>query len=85
MQGTKGNNIIATLKGSSNKTILLGSHYDSQKDTFGYDDSGSGVTAVLRAAEILTKNSSMQIIYLFCFTSLKSGWVGQGQQSQKIF
>ena len=49
-------NVVAELKGQSDKVILIGAHYDStgeKKGSEGATDNGAGVAALLAVAEAL--------------------------------
>lgn len=64
-QTDKSQNIILTIPGESDQTILVGAHYDSV-DTHGVDDNGSGVSVLLESAFRLSKmNLPYTIQYIF--------------------
>jgi hypothetical protein len=65
-------NIIATLKGSnSSKAVLVMSHYDSQPNSPGAADDGSGVAAMLETISLLTKGPKLKNDIIFLFTDLE--------------
>jgi hypothetical protein len=69
-------NVIAKLKGISNgKAILVASHYDSQPNTPGATDDGSGVAAMLEAISLLKKGGLLQNDVIFLFTDMEE--IGQ--------
>ncbi|CAD5123680.1 DgyrCDS12004 [Dimorphilus gyrociliatus] len=61
----EGANYIYVLKGSNwgtsaDNVILIGSHYDSQTNTSGVDDSGSGMAALYEITKLLTNANCPQ-------------------------
>ncbi len=64
-------NILAKLPGTnSSKAILVMAHYDSQPNTPGAADDGSGVASMLETIELLSKRNLKNDIY-FLFTDLE--------------
>jgi hypothetical protein len=63
-------NIIATLPGfsSDSGSILIMAHYDSQPNTPGASDDGSGVAAMLETIRILGTGEKLQHDVIFLFT-----------------
>lgn len=62
-------NLIAELKGKSDKVILIGAHYDStgdKKGSEGATDNGAGVAALLAVAEAL-KDQTLPYTVRFAF------------------
>lgn len=62
-------NLIAELKGTSDKVILIGAHYDStgdKKGSEGATDNGAGVAALLAVAEAL-KGQTLPYTVRFAF------------------
>lgn len=62
-------NIVAELKGKSDKVILIGAHYDStgdKKGSEGATDNGAGVAALLAVAEAL-KDQTLPYTVRFAF------------------
>ncbi|MCH7373382.1 M20/M25/M40 family metallo-hydrolase [Aeromonas sp. MR16] len=62
-------NLIAELKGQSDKVILIGAHYDStgdKKGSEGATDNGAGVAALLAVAEAL-KDQTLPYTVRFAF------------------
>ena len=62
-------NIVAELKGQSDKVILIGAHYDStgeKKGSEGATDNGAGVAALLAVAEAL-KGETLPYTVRFAF------------------
>ncbi|HNP20100.1 MAG TPA: M20/M25/M40 family metallo-hydrolase [Fulvivirga sp.] len=65
-------NIIVTLKGSNpSKAVLVMSHYDSQPNSPGAADDGSGVAAMLETMRLLTKMPRLDNDIIFLFTDLE--------------
>ncbi|XP_070564520.1 bacterial leucyl aminopeptidase-like [Ptychodera flava] len=57
-----GENIVGILAGErtgtvNDKVVLMGAHYDTTSDTPGVDDNGSGVSALLEAARMVTSRA----------------------------
>ena len=62
-------NLVAELKGQSDKVILIGAHYDStgeKKGSEGATDNGAGVAALLAVAEAL-KDQTLPYTVRFAF------------------
>ncbi len=65
-------NIIVKLKGSNpSKAVLVMSHYDSQPNSPGAADDGSGVAAMLETMRLLTKMPRLDNDVIFLFTDLE--------------
>ena len=61
-------NLVAELKGQSDKVILIGAHYDStgeKKGSEGATDNGAGVAALLAVAEALKDQTLPYTAMLF--------------------
>ncbi|MDN5202083.1 M20/M25/M40 family metallo-hydrolase [Fulvivirgaceae bacterium BMA10] len=72
ISGGQAINILAKLKGtSSNKTILVMSHYDSQPNTPGAADDGAGVVAILESIRALKETGPLKNDVLFLITDLE--------------
>lgn len=78
VEGVKGSseNIIAVKEGSSDKTVILGTHYDSAEVGDGVDDNGSGVAVVLEAAKVLKDAETPQTIQFIFFGAEEVGLCG---------
>ncbi len=74
--GLEGKNVVATLKGISNFTIIISAHYDSYPTSPGADDDGSGVACVLMAAKILSEYSFLHTIKFIAFSGEEQGLYG---------
>jgi hypothetical protein len=72
-------NVVATLKGtdtSSNATFIISGHYDTVLTAPGANDDGSGVTAVLATAKILSQYSFNYTIRFIAFSGEEVGEYG---------
>lgn len=78
VDGVKGSsrNIIAVKEGASDKTVVLGTHYDSVDVGNGVDDNGSGVAVVLEAARVLKDAETPQTIQFIFFGAEEAGLCG---------
>lgn len=73
---SQGVNIIATQRGKSPKTIIVGSHYDSVPSTPGADDNASGCVVNLAVARALSKRKLTHTIEYIFFDAEEHGLVG---------
>ncbi|HRE68198.1 MAG TPA: M20/M25/M40 family metallo-hydrolase [Cyclobacteriaceae bacterium] len=73
MVAGKVRNIVATLKGTGNKpeNILVMAHYDSEPNTPGATDDGSGVSAMLETIRALKASALLQHDITFLFTDME--------------
>ncbi len=69
-------NVIATKAGDSEKTIVLGAHYDSSDDGLGADDNASGVAVMLELAELLKDQPTPYTIHFVAFGAEEVGLLG---------
>ena len=85
-------NISTVIKGQSEKTIIIGAHYDStgeKQGSLGTTDNGSGVAAILALAKRLKGQTIPYTIKLIAFGAEEFGlqgskaYVGQQQESLK--
>jgi len=67
-------NIVAVRPGS-NKTIVIGAHYDSVSRSPGADDNASGVAGVLELAKRACRGKGSKIIFIL-FSGEEQGLVG---------
>lgn len=83
----QGKNIEATLpgQGSSSGIVILSAHYDSVAISPGADDDGSGVAAVLAAAEILSHYRFNDTIKFVLFSGEEQGLYGSHEYVRKAF
>jgi hypothetical protein len=59
VKNIKGENIIGTIRSKKPgaKTLVIGAHYDTVEDSPGLDDNGTGISALMEMATILSKYS----------------------------
>lgn len=72
-------NLVVTLPGKSDKTILIGAHYDSVGDhngSLGLIDNGSGVSALLTLAHTLKDQALPYTVKLVAFGAEERGLKG---------
>ncbi len=75
---TNSQNIIVTKPGKSEKTIIVGAHYDSV-DTAGVDDNGSGVSVALETAKRMYNVETPYTIVFVFFGAEEIGCVGSAE------
>lgn len=72
-----GTNVIGTLKGKSDETIVLGGHFDSVSAGPGADDNGSGTATLLELARVEGSKPQPQHTLIFiAFDAEELGLVG---------
>jgi Zn-dependent M28 family amino/carboxypeptidase len=70
-------NILAMLPGySAQACILVGAHYDSVAETFGADDNGSALAALLVTAKMVAKYIPQKSICFVAFNREEEGLLG---------
>ncbi len=79
-RGLKGRNVIATLPGEDNATVIISAHYDSVADSPGADDDASGIACLLMAAKIMASYSFQHTIKFVAFSGEE-----QGRYGSKVF
>jgi alkaline phosphatase isozyme conversion protein len=86
VEGAKGSsrNFIAVKEGTSDKTVILGAHYDSVDVGNGVDDNGSGVAVVLEAAKVLKDVETPQTIQFIFFGAEEAGLCGSDYHVNKM-
>jgi len=82
-----GQNIEATIYGNNkpNEIIIFNAHYDSVLRSPGADDDGSGVAAVLAAANVLSKFEFERTIKFLCFSGEEEGLLGSKEYAQNAY
>ncbi|MEI8132263.1 MAG: M28 family peptidase [Leptolinea sp.] len=60
-------NVVAGKPGLSNKTLIVGAHYDSGDEAKGADDNASGAAVMLEAAELISKIETPYTIIFIAF------------------
>jgi hypothetical protein len=86
--------VVATLRGDdpSGRTYVMSSHYDSRDsdnddgvaDAPGADDNGSGTSAVLEAARVLSRVPLHATIVFACFDAEEQGLFGSAHLAQRF-
>jgi aminopeptidase YwaD len=69
MRPGESTNVIATLPGQSleDDVIIVGAHHDTQADSVGADDNGSGATGLLELVRVLSKHPRERTIRFISF------------------
>ncbi len=85
-EAVSGSNIEATIPGtdSSNIFIICG-HYDCVADGPGADDDGSGVAAVLAAAEIMRNYEFYHTVRFVAFSGEEQGLIGSMHYAEDAY
>jgi alkaline phosphatase isozyme conversion protein len=73
---SKSENIIAVKEGQTDKTVVLGAHYDSMDVGNGVDDNASGIAVVLEAAKVLKDVETPQTLEFIFFGAEEVGLYG---------
>lgn len=71
-----GTNILATRRGSSTETIVLGGHYDSVSAGPGAVDNATGIAVILELARITAQQQPSKSIVFAAFDAEELGLVG---------
>jgi acetylornithine deacetylase/succinyl-diaminopimelate desuccinylase-like protein len=77
-----GANIIASLTGEPadpGRTILIGAHYDTVRDSPGADDNGSGIAALLELARVLRGSPFAANLMFAAFDMEEIGCLGAAE------
>jgi hypothetical protein len=81
-----GSNVEATLYGSDSSNIfIICGHYDSVAAGPGADDDGSGVAAVLAAAEIMRNYEFYYTVRFVCFSGEEQGLIGSRHYAEDAY
>lgn len=81
-----GSNIEATLPGSNSTNIfIICAHYDSVASSPGADDDGSGVAAVLAAANIMRNYEFHHTVRFVCFSGEEQGLIGSRHYAEDAY
>lgn len=83
--GYEGKNVVATIPGKSNSTVMLTAHYDSYPGSPGADDDGSGVSCLLMGAEILSEYSFQHTIKFVFFSGEEEGYLGSKEYVRYLY
>jgi len=86
-RGREGRNIEATLpgRGSHGGIIIVCAHYDSVLVSPGADDDGSGVSAVLTIAEIMSRHTFNSTIRFVLFSGEEQGRFGSREYAREAY
>jgi len=71
-----GHNIIATRRGTSAGTLVLGGHYDSVAAGPGANDNGSGTAVILELARVLASKAHKLTLVIIGFDAEEFGLLG---------
>ncbi len=71
-----GRNIVATKRGSSDKTIVFGGHYDSVAAGPGANDNGSGTAVLIELARVLAQQDTKNTLIFIAFDAEEFGLIG---------
>jgi hypothetical protein len=86
--GFSSRNIVATLPGtdpSSNAIFILSAHYDCTPGSLGADDDGSGVAAVMAAAEVMSQYTFDHTIRFIAFSGEEVGTYGSFSYAKEAY
>ena len=83
--GLSSDNVVATLPGETNYTVIMSAHYDSVDVSPGADDDGSGVSSVLMAAQVLSSYSFQHTVKFICYSGEEQGLYGSGMYAREAY
>jgi len=83
--GLSSRNVVALLPGETNYTIIISAHYDSAEMSPGADDDGSGVSAVLMAAQALSQHSFQHTIKFITYSGEEQGLYGSAHHARQSY
>lgn len=83
MDGLSGKNIIATIPGKTDNSIIVTAHADTVAVSPGADDDASGIAANLMIAEILNEFMFNSTIKFIIFTGEENGCLGSTSYVEK--
>lgn len=78
-------NVVATLPGSDEATIIFNAHYDTVEGTVGADDDASGVAAVLAAARALHDRQFNHTVRFIAFSGEEEGLLGSHAYASDLY
>jgi len=81
----EGDNVIATIAGKDNATLILSAHYDSYPTSPGADDDGSGISCLLMAAKIMASYSFQHTIKFVAFSGEEQGMLGSQKYVRMLY
>jgi len=83
-QFSSGVNVIATQKGASDKTIIIGAHYDTVSSSPGADDNASGTAMTLLLARQLSRKPMQHTVRYVLFDNEESGLIGSSYYARNM-
>lgn len=83
--GLSSRNVVATLPGITNYTVIMSAHYVSVEGSPGADDDGSGVSSVLMAAKVLSSYSFHHTVKFICFSGEEQGLYGSASYARDAY
>jgi len=81
----QGNNIVATLSGRTDNTLIVTAHADTVEVSPGADDDGSGISSLLMIAELLQPYTFNATIKFIIFTGEENGVLGSKAYAKRSF
>jgi acetylornithine deacetylase/succinyl-diaminopimelate desuccinylase-like protein len=83
--GFSSQNVVATLNGSENAEIILSAHYDCTPGSLGADDDGSGIAAMMAAAELMSQHTFNHTVRFIAFSGEEVGTYGSFSYARKAY
>jgi len=77
--------ILPGIEESTDEIIIFNAHYDTTKDSQGAIDDGTGVAAVMAAAQALSKFGFNRSIYFLTFSGEEVGLIGSRNYVRDIY
>jgi len=71
-----GHNVIATRRGATDETIVIGGHYDTVSAGPGAVDNGSGTAVILELARVMAQRDSQHTLVFIAFDAEEEGLIG---------
>ena len=86
-EGRSGKNIEGTLigKSSPNRIVIVCAHYDSVFISPGADDDGSGVSAVLTIAKVMSQHTFNSTVKFVLFSGEEQGRLGSHEYAKEAY
>jgi Zn-dependent M28 family amino/carboxypeptidase len=69
-------NVVAELQGESDQIVVVGAHYDTQLESHGYCDNGSGISALVNMARSWRSLDLHRTIVFIAFADEEHGSPG---------
>ncbi|MGC9307471.1 MAG: M20/M25/M40 family metallo-hydrolase, partial [Thermoplasmatota archaeon] len=83
--GFSSQNVVATLNGSDNAEIILSAHYDCTPGSLGADDDGSGIAAMMTAAELMSQHTFNHTVRFIAFSGEEVGTYGSFSYARQAY